>query len=193
MSAVTLRNVKKLPTGYSRLSRVLDHLNQEPKLHLPKVTHLKVRWNAKKLERGSKRFVRDALPRIRYANPALDIEVDKQWTGDVEPQIQFRFTNGEVKTISMKEHEDKPSALLTQVMDFAGGDPWAQYKKRTEGKETFVFPFRGPNPMVTPPSKTPKYKKSTKSTKQADPDTLVDPYLPITPTTAEATTPATSS
>ena len=92
------RKVKFVPTP-SRLSQILEHLRKEPRPQLQKVKALKItyayrndHWGARcvlrprlvrrrvRLTLGGlwcRHFVKDELPRIRYANPRLDIQVNK--------------------------------------------------------------------------------------------------------------------
>ncbi|KAF5356217.1 hypothetical protein D9756_004328 [Leucocoprinus leucothites] len=183
MATIALpRYTKTLPTGPSRLSKILDHLNQQPRLQLPNVTNLKIELRAKDGGSGPRHFVKNALPRIRYANPSLTIEAEKVWTGKVKPRIELTFSSGETQTIPMKSKS--PSVILQQLMDIAGGDPWLQYKRKRqeEGLPLFTAP-EGPNPLVNRPQDPPTEKKARA------PVTPIKPPKPepASPGTAEAT------
>ncbi|KXN86145.1 hypothetical protein AN958_10449 [Leucoagaricus sp. SymC.cos] len=124
--------------GPSKLSLFLAHLNQEPKLQLHNVTSLEIRWNAKNNGFGARHFVKDALPRIRWANPSLDIQADKVWTERVKQRIELIFASGQTRTIEMDER--RSTDIIKEVMDLAGGEPWRAYKKRREEEGEPILP-----------------------------------------------------
>jgi len=49
MATITLSRFSKAPpNGPSKLSKILDHLNQQPKLQLKNVASFKIQWEAQK-------------------------------------------------------------------------------------------------------------------------------------------------
>ncbi|KAI6142075.1 hypothetical protein BKA82DRAFT_64474, partial [Pisolithus tinctorius] len=117
----------------SHLSKVLQNLNTGPRLALDR--NLKaVRLRMVKDEHvGARHFVKDELPRIRWANPALDIQVvragkqqDEVMRGIARPEMEVEYENGVTKTIDMSH---KWSTTITkELMDIAGGDAWKAYR-----------------------------------------------------------------
>ena len=87
------RKAKFVPTP-SRLSEILAHLKKDPKPQLRNIKGLKItyayrndHWGARCVHLRAftghvlnicpRHFVKDELPRIQYANPKLDIVVNK--------------------------------------------------------------------------------------------------------------------
>ncbi|KAF9446773.1 hypothetical protein P691DRAFT_653951, partial [Macrolepiota fuliginosa MF-IS2] len=137
---VVSRSTKALKQGPTQLSQVLNRLNQQPKLQLQAVTNVKVRWSAKNNSYGARYFVKDALPRIRWANPSLEIEVDKVWQaeGTVKQNIELTFSSGNTRTIEMDNKWS--TAIIREIMEAAGGDPWREYKKQRTAEGLPLLP-----------------------------------------------------
>jgi small subunit ribosomal protein S25 len=159
-----VRKAKFIPTGPSKLSQLIASLNAPPKLALSNLKSLKLTLafqndhfgarcastslgdNASDIILGS-HFVKEQLPRIRYANPTLDIQVEKVRKTAQEawrPEIELHFSashptfslpvthspstaaNGSHKTLDM--HEKWSTSILKELREAAGGDLWRQWK-----------------------------------------------------------------
>ncbi|KAH7910016.1 hypothetical protein BJ138DRAFT_1153930 [Hygrophoropsis aurantiaca] len=122
------RKPKTIP-GPSRLSKVLSELKKGPTLSLTGLRGLSLTLAARNDHFGARHFLKDELPRIRYANPNLNVEVTKllkSRTDVWKPEMIVEFENGDKSTIDMS---DKWSTTITkELMDLAGGDIWKQYK-----------------------------------------------------------------
>ncbi|KAI6137406.1 hypothetical protein F5141DRAFT_1080992 [Pisolithus sp. B1] len=76
----------KSPLPPSHLFKVLQNLNTGPRLALDKSLRTIQLRMAKDEHVGARHFVKEELPRIRWANPALDIQVVK--AGAAKPQTR---------------------------------------------------------------------------------------------------------
>ncbi|KAI6043789.1 hypothetical protein EDC04DRAFT_2599885 [Pisolithus marmoratus] len=134
----------KRPIPPSPLSKVLQNLNTGPRLALDRnLRAIRLRM-VKDTHVGARHFVKEELPRIRWANPVLDIQVVKagsakaqilegqgeqqdEVTRDVvRPAMEVEYENGTIKTIDMSH---KWSTTITkELMDVAGGDAWKAYR-----------------------------------------------------------------
>ncbi|KAG6820136.1 hypothetical protein H0H93_005011 [Arthromyces matolae] len=122
-----------MPSGKpspSRLASVLSNLNAEPRLNLKSLKSLKLSLAFRNDHFGARHFVKEQLPRIRWANPNLQIQVetwrktkDEEW----RPEMELTFDNGTAQSIDM--HEKWSSAILKELMDVAGGEHWKQWKR----------------------------------------------------------------
>ncbi|KAH0838776.1 hypothetical protein J3R83DRAFT_7152 [Lanmaoa asiatica] len=61
----------------SHLSRVLERLNAGPRLALNGLRRISLTYAARNDHMGARYFVKEELPRIRWANPLLDIAVHR--------------------------------------------------------------------------------------------------------------------
>jgi len=78
---------------------------------------------------GARHFVKEELPRIRWANPLLDIQVtkvQKKREDVLRPEAVIEFQDGTTSTIDMTNKWS--TAIAKELMDLAGGDPWKAYK-----------------------------------------------------------------
>jgi len=78
---------------------------------------------------GARHFVKEELPRIRWANPLLDIAVQKvpKTRDDTwPPQATIEFQDGTTSTIDMSNKWS--TTIAKELMDLAGGEPWKTYK-----------------------------------------------------------------
>ncbi|KAI5997395.1 hypothetical protein EDD15DRAFT_2162700 [Pisolithus albus] len=119
----------KRPLPPSHLFKVLQNLNTGPRLALDRNLRA-IRLRMVKDEHvGARHFVKEELPRIRWTNPALDIQVVKQdevMREVVRPTMEVEYENGTIKTIDMS---NKWSTTITkELMDIAGGDAWKAYR-----------------------------------------------------------------
>ncbi|KAJ4485348.1 hypothetical protein J3R30DRAFT_3438960 [Lentinula aciculospora] len=120
----------KAPVGPSRLSKVLDILKSEPKLSLSGVRSLRLSYAYKNDHFGARHFVKEELPRIRYANPNLKVEVEKVPKAKEEhwkPEMELQLDNGSIKTINM--HDKWSTTILQELLDISGGEPWRKWKR----------------------------------------------------------------
>ncbi|KAF9261918.1 hypothetical protein L218DRAFT_973754 [Marasmius fiardii PR-910] len=123
----------KAPVGPSRLSKVLEHLNSSPKLPLSGLRAIRLSYAFRNDHFGARHFVKEQLPRIRYANPLLKIDVEKvpkkaeeQW----RPEMELHLEDGSLKIIDM--HKKWSTTILKELMEVAGGDPWRKWKNKAQ-------------------------------------------------------------
>ncbi|KAL0576882.1 hypothetical protein V5O48_005089 [Marasmius crinis-equi] len=119
----------KAPVGPSRLSKILTQLKSSPKLSLFGIRSLRLSYAYRNDHWGARHFAKEQLPKLRYANPALKIEVEKvlkrpeeQW----RPEIELQLEDGSRKTIDM--HNKWSTSIVKELMELAGGDPWRRWK-----------------------------------------------------------------
>lgn len=110
-SMVSAAARKALREAPSKLSQVVQHLEQKPHLRLFGVTSLAVRYDAKRVSPGTRsvsqllssknyififtrHFVKDALPRLRWANPELAIDVEKVFKAEESVKQSIMLTYG---------------------------------------------------------------------------------------------------
>ncbi|KAF8972576.1 hypothetical protein BDZ97DRAFT_1752467 [Flammula alnicola] len=117
-----------LPGGIVRLTKLLAHLNSPPKLALAGVKSLRMSLASQNDDFGARHFVDTDLPRIRYANPNLDIQVQQVKKGQHDiwrPEMELELENGTVQKLDL---QDKWSTtILKELMEVAGGDPWKRH------------------------------------------------------------------
>ncbi|KAF9073980.1 hypothetical protein BDP27DRAFT_1390739 [Rhodocollybia butyracea] len=145
----------KLPVGPSHLSKVLSHIKSEPKLSLFGVRSIKLSYAFRNDHFGARHFVKEELPRIKYANPHLKIELDrplKTKDDHWKPEMELQLDNGSRKIISM---QDKWSTtILQELLELSGGEPWKKWQRTAstrgvpllpgvEKAEAYVPPDRG--------------------------------------------------
>jgi small subunit ribosomal protein S25 len=120
-------------------------------------------------------FLKEDLPRIRYANPKIDIQVnklvkikDETWQPElvlefclssfpaeqlcIGPYISFHTADGRKQSIDI--HNKWSSTIFQELMDTAGGNSWTRWK--TERAEAGLPVVDGPTGNYTPPSPRPK-------------------------------------
>ncbi|KAG6886559.1 hypothetical protein C0992_003384 [Termitomyces sp. T32_za158] len=125
----------------SRLARVVSNLNASPKLTLTALKSIKLSLAFQNDHFGARHFVKEQLPRIRWANPDLNIQVEK-WRKTKEeawrPEMELEFANGTQKTIDM--HEKWSTTILKELMEVAGGEPWKKWKQEAQASGQPVVP-----------------------------------------------------
>ncbi|KAG6829900.1 hypothetical protein H0H92_003033 [Tricholoma furcatifolium] len=113
----------------THLGKVLAHLKAEPRLSLHNIKSIKLSLAFRNDHFGARHFVKEQLPRIQYANPNLNIQVEK-WKKTKKdawrPEMELELENGEQKIINM--HEKWSTTILKELMEVAGGEPWAKWK-----------------------------------------------------------------
>ena len=109
-----VRKAKFIPAGLSKLSQLIASLNAPPRLTLPNLKSLRLTLAFQNDHFGarcaftslresmcltiviSSHFVKEQLPRIQYANPTLDIQVEKVRKTAQEawrPQMELDFSD----------------------------------------------------------------------------------------------------
>ncbi|KZP30320.1 hypothetical protein FIBSPDRAFT_850628 [Athelia psychrophila] len=137
------RRIRTIP-GPSRLSGFLKQLTRAPRLVLSEdVTRLKLAYKFKGGDFAAKYFVKEELPRIRYANPALAIEVDKLDPTNPKQKAQksaitLEFSNRPAQTISITHA--RSTGLLTALMALAGSPAWPEWVKQRTAKGEPIIP-----------------------------------------------------
>ncbi|KAJ7903731.1 hypothetical protein B0H14DRAFT_2666141 [Mycena olivaceomarginata] len=120
---------KRLPQGPSDLSRLVAHLRAAPKLALPSITSLRLTLAARNDHFGARHFLKEQLPRIRFANPDLDIQVrkmNKRPEDEWRPELQVSFRDGETQTLNL--YGKLSSAIVRELMDSVASPSWERWK-----------------------------------------------------------------
>ncbi|EJD04502.1 uncharacterized protein FOMMEDRAFT_83782 [Fomitiporia mediterranea MF3/22] len=144
---------KALP-GPSRLSQILKSLNQSPKPQLPPLKSLKLTLASRNDHFGARHFIKEDLPRIRYANPDLAIQIEKipRSLGDKWPaELLLEFKNGTKSTLNVSDKWS--TAIFEDLMSRAGGERWQAFKaeRRVAGKEPVIPTPKVRSAQVPPP------------------------------------------
>ncbi|KAF9489210.1 hypothetical protein BDN71DRAFT_1593605 [Pleurotus eryngii] len=151
------RKPKTIP-GPSRLSKILANLNASPRLELSNLQSIKLTLASKNDHFGARHFLKEELPRIRWANPTLDIEVEKVPKSVKEawkPELELRFTNGQAQTLDL---QDKWSTtIVRELMDTAGARSWFAWKEESAatGSPLLRGEERAPELVETSPKPLP--------------------------------------
>ncbi|KAI0307400.1 hypothetical protein B0F90DRAFT_1806929 [Multifurca ochricompacta] len=133
---------KPLP-GPSRLSQILKNLNRAPRPTLVGVRGITLTLARRNDHFGARYFLKDDLPRIRYANPKLDIQVNKFSKTKEEtwqPELLLEFSDGRKQCLNI--HNKWSSRIFQELMDVAGGNSWTRWK--TERREAGLPAVDGP-------------------------------------------------
>ncbi|KAI0656741.1 hypothetical protein C8Q70DRAFT_1008225 [Cubamyces menziesii] len=138
------RKPKTIP-GPSRLSVILARLTQEPRPHLPNLKSLRLTYAYRNDHFGARHFVKEELPRIRYANPTIDIHVDKKLKTKEEtwkPEMVVELKNGTTHKLDLDGKWS--TTIFSELMELSAGSWWQKYKKEraAEGQ-----------PAIPPPQK----------------------------------------
>ncbi|KAF5382835.1 hypothetical protein D9757_007317 [Collybiopsis confluens] len=144
----------KKPIGPSHLSKALKLIQQEPKLSLFGVRSLKLSYAFRNDHFGARHFVKEELPRIRYANPDLQIQVDKVFKTKEEhwkPELELELENGSVKTINM--HDKWSTSITEEILNITGGDPWKHWKRKANEQNLPILPGHDRASSYTPPNR----------------------------------------
>ncbi|KAF9007932.1 hypothetical protein BDQ17DRAFT_1407195 [Cyathus striatus] len=151
VAKVAKKAAKVAKDGPSHLARVLEQLNAEPSLIVsPKVKSLKVSWAPEGRIASAKVFVKNDLPRIRWANPNLEIKCERLENPKLEaraPTLSLEFVDGTTETLRMGRYS---SRLITEkFMDLAGAPTWTKYKSQRIAAGLPIIP-QGPETAVEP-------------------------------------------
>ncbi|KAG1741784.1 uncharacterized protein EDB91DRAFT_1222099 [Suillus paluster] len=150
------RKPKSIP-GPSRLSIILKDLNKEPRLSLTGLRGISLTMAARNDHFGARHFVKEELTRIRYANPQLNVEVNKRpktiqdlWT----PEMVVEFEDGAKTTIDMSNKWS--TSIAKELMDLAGGDSWKEYKAAAQAAGLPILPGEENERLAAAKKRTPK-------------------------------------
>jgi len=134
------RKSKALP-GPSRLSGILADLKQNPRLELnASVQSLKLKFAARNDHFGARHFVKEQLPRVRYANPKLNIEVAKVPKSKTEmwqPELTLTFDNS-TKIVPLGSKWS--TTIIKDLMDLAGAPSWTHWKRHAMERGEPIIP-----------------------------------------------------
>ncbi|KAJ7032508.1 hypothetical protein C8F04DRAFT_899229, partial [Mycena alexandri] len=100
-----------------------------PKLSLPEISSLRITLAARNDHFGARHFLKEQLPRIRFANPDMQIHVRKMTKRPYEewrPELQISFRNGNTETLNL--HAKWSTAIVRELMDLAGAPSWVRWK-----------------------------------------------------------------
>ncbi|KAI0005293.1 hypothetical protein BJV74DRAFT_875277 [Russula compacta] len=140
---------KPLP-GPSRLSQILQNLNKVPRATLVGVRSITLTLAQRNDHFGARHFLKEDLPRIRYANPKIDIQVNKLVKTKDEtwpPELVLEFSDGRKQSLSLRHKWS--SIIFQELMDTAGGNSWTRWKaERAEARLPVVD---GPPESYAPP------------------------------------------
>ncbi|KAJ7475651.1 hypothetical protein FB451DRAFT_975268, partial [Mycena latifolia] len=123
------RGKRLTPSGLSTLALLVSHLKAPPKLALPSLTSLRLTLASRNDHFGARHFLKEQLPRIRYANPDLDIHVrklTKRPKDEWRPELQLSFYDGRTQTLNL--HARWSTAIVRELMDSAGSPAWVRWK-----------------------------------------------------------------
>ncbi|KDQ30249.1 hypothetical protein PLEOSDRAFT_1092050 [Pleurotus ostreatus PC15] len=176
------RKPKTIP-GPSRLSKILANLNASPRLELSNLQSIKLTLASKNDHFGARHFLKEELPRIRWANPTLDIEVEKvpktikeAW----KPELELRFTNGQAQTLDL--HGKWSTTIVRELMDTAGARSWFAWKEESAatGSPLLRGEERAPEPVEASPKPLPSLA-AFRARQGQDTSTKVEGSAPATP------------
>ncbi|KAI9065772.1 hypothetical protein FKP32DRAFT_1708564 [Trametes sanguinea] len=123
------RKPKTIP-GPSRLSGILARLTQEPRPHLPNLKSLRLTYAYRNDHFGARHFVKEDLPRIRYANPTVDIHVEKKLKTKEEtwnPEMVVELKNGTTHKLDIGGKWS--TAIFNELMEISAGPWWQKWKR----------------------------------------------------------------
>ncbi|KAF7437365.1 hypothetical protein PC9H_004204 [Pleurotus ostreatus] len=176
------RKPKTIP-GPSRLSKILANLNASPRLELSNLQSIKLTLASKNDHFGARHFLKEELPRIRWANPTLDIEVEKvpktikeAW----KPELELRFTNGQAQTLDL--HGKWSTTIVRELMDTAGARSWFAWKEESAATDSPLLrgEERAPEPVEASPKPLPSLA-AFRARQGQDTSTKVEGSAPATP------------
>ncbi|KAJ7719418.1 hypothetical protein B0H16DRAFT_1739450 [Mycena metata] len=146
-----VRGAKRVNTGPSVLSQLVAHLRAPPKLSLPEISSLRLTLAARNDHFGARHFLKEQLPRIRFANPDMQIHVRKMTKRPYEgwrPELQISFRNGNTETLNL--HAKWSTAIVRELMDLAGAPSWLRWKAEAARTGVPLVPGAEHEPQVFP-------------------------------------------
>ncbi|THH30401.1 hypothetical protein EUX98_g3800 [Antrodiella citrinella] len=161
-SAITnMPRKAKVVLGPSNLSKVLESLTKGPKPDMAKLKLLKLTYATRNDHFGARHFAKNDLPRIRYANPSVTIEVNKLQKTKEEswkPEMVVELKDGTSRTLDLDKKWS--STIFEELMDLAGGHPWERWKRERIAAGLPFVDRPEPKSKSTP---TPRKSRSKKS------------------------------
>ncbi|KDQ17534.1 hypothetical protein BOTBODRAFT_105474 [Botryobasidium botryosum FD-172 SS1] len=128
------------PRAASSLAKTLASLTKSPRPVVPAIKELSLTLAQRNAHFGARHFLKEELPRIAYANPAIKIAVERrpktaeeQW----DPEIKALLDNGTTKTINM--HMKHSTAILRELLAVGGWTP-AETTETTASKQANELP-----------------------------------------------------
>ncbi|KAL4069024.1 hypothetical protein V8B97DRAFT_1965126 [Scleroderma yunnanense] len=160
----------KGPLPPSHLYKVIQHLNTGPRLTLTGLQRISLNLAVRHSYAGARHFVKEQLPRIRWANPLLDIQVintSKKSEAELPilPELLVEYENGTSKTIDMSKKWS--TAIVKELMDLAGGDPWRAYKAAALAAGHPILPGEENERLTAKTSKKPTPRKEQQQDSEA--------------------------
>ncbi|EAU93277.1 hypothetical protein CC1G_12183 [Coprinopsis cinerea okayama7 len=156
--------VKQAVKAPSKLQKILANLNAAPRLDLTGVKTLKLTYAYRNDHWGARHFAKEHLPRIRWANPELDIQVEKvlktakdEW----RPELEIQLENGQNKTINLAGKWS--TSIVKELMEIGGGSQWQKWKEEAQAQGGEVIPGEK---SELPPSQRLKVKTDLPSLSQ---------------------------
>ncbi|KAJ7674157.1 hypothetical protein B0H17DRAFT_988358 [Mycena rosella] len=153
-----VRGKRILQEGPSRLAQLVSHLKAPPKLSLPYLSSLRLTLATRNDHFGARHFLKEQLPRIRYANPDLNIEVrkaPKRAKDEWRPELRLSFYDGKTQTLNL--HARLCSAILRELMDSAGSPAWARWKAEAARAGLPLVPGVEPELASTVQTREPRF------------------------------------
>nr|GAT60893.1 predicted protein [Mycena chlorophos] len=144
------------PTGPSPLSQLVAHLRAPPRLALPQIASLQLTLASRNDHFGARHFLKEQLPRIRFANPDLAIQVrkfNKHRAHDWRPELQLSFKNGNTQTLSL--HGKWSTTIVREVMDLGESAGWERWKAEAQRTGSPLVPGMENAPEVVDPRPDP--------------------------------------
>ncbi|KAJ7104310.1 hypothetical protein B0H15DRAFT_809427 [Mycena belliarum] len=201
-----------LSAGPSTLAKLVSHLKAPPKLALPYLSSLRLTLAARNDHFGARHFLKEQLPRIRYANPDLEIHVrklTKRVKEEWRPELQLSFHDGTTQNLSL--HSKWSTAIVRELMETAGSPTWVRWKAEAARAGLALVPGAEHEPPSTAqprraeprfsvdewrakhPRKIRKRRRDTKTkavnvsrTKQDKKQTKAVPVVPVVPIAEKA-------
>ncbi|KAJ7158945.1 hypothetical protein C8R46DRAFT_907265, partial [Mycena filopes] len=174
-----------------------------PKLSLPGISSLHLTLAARNDHFGARHFLKEQLPRIRFANPDMQIHVRRMTKRPYEewrPELQISFRDGNTETLNL--HSKWSTAIVRELMDLAGAPSWLRWKAEAARtgvplvpgaeQEPQVFAEDVPEPRFTLDEWRAKHSRKERrrleleaagayrgpTTKREDPAVVVEPAAP---------------
>ncbi|KAK7055450.1 L51-S25-CI-B8 domain-containing protein [Favolaschia claudopus] len=149
---------RRLPQGPSDLSRLVANLRVPPRLTLPSVSSLKLTLAARNDHFGARHFLKEQLPRIRFANPDLEIQIrkmNKRREDDWRPELQVVFRDGQTRTWNL--HGKWSTQIIRELMDDAAPPSWERWKAEAARTGVPLIPGAENEPATTSDQTEPRF------------------------------------
>jgi len=148
------QKIPRQPPGPSRLSKILQNLNRAPRPTLVGVKSITLTLAQQNDHFGARHFLKEDMPRIRYANPKVGIQVNKLPKTNEEackPELVLEFSDSRKQSFDIQNKWS--SRIFEEVMDSAGGNSWTRWK--TERMENGLPIVDGPPQNYAPATSRP--------------------------------------